>query len=45
MGEALLSGARVRPRRKYGIHIGLDAAFGPDNTAIYVQVGSAWARP
>jgi len=31
-GEALLSSARVWPRRKYGIHIGLDAAFGPDNT-------------
>jgi len=23
----------------------LDLAFGPDNTAVYVQVGSAWARP
>ena len=31
--------------RKYGIHMGLDVAFGPDNTAVYVQVGSAWARP
>jgi hypothetical protein len=31
--------------RKYGIHMGLDATFGPDNPAIYVQVGSAWARP
>jgi hypothetical protein len=26
-------------------HMGLDVAFGPDNTAVYVQVGSAWARP
>jgi len=25
--------------------MGLDIAFGPDNTAVYVQVGSAWARP
>jgi hypothetical protein len=31
--------------RKYGIHMGLDLAFGPDNTAVYVQVGRAWARP
>jgi hypothetical protein len=31
--------------RKYGIQMGLDVAFGPDNTAVYVQVGSAWARP
>jgi len=25
--------------------MGLDVAFGPDNYAVYVQVGSAWARP
>jgi hypothetical protein len=25
--------------------MGLDIAFAPDNTAVYVQVGSAWARP
>ena len=31
--------------RKYGIHMGLDLAFAPENTAVYVQVGSAWARP
>jgi hypothetical protein len=39
------TGFRYEIARKYGIHMGLDVAFGPDNTAIYVQVGSAWARP
>jgi murein DD-endopeptidase MepM/ murein hydrolase activator NlpD len=38
-------GFRYEIARKYGIHMGLDIAFGPDNTAVYVQVGSAWARP
>lgn len=39
------AGFRYEVARKYGIHMGLDVAFGPDNPAIYVQVGSAWARP
>lgn len=39
------TGFRYELARKYGIHAGLDVAFGPDNTAVYVQVGSAWARP
>jgi len=38
-------GFRYELARRYGIHMGLDIAFGPDNTAVYVQVGSAWARP
>jgi outer membrane protein assembly factor BamA len=38
-------GLRYEMARKYGIHMGLDLAFGPDDTAIYVQFGSAWARP
>ncbi|HWT78182.1 MAG TPA: BamA/TamA family outer membrane protein, partial [Candidatus Methylomirabilis sp.] len=38
-------GFRYELARKYGIHAGLDLAFGPHNTAIYVQIGSAWARP
>ena len=29
----------------YWVAWGLDVAFGPDNTAIYIQVGGAWARP
>jgi outer membrane protein assembly factor BamA len=39
------SGFRYEIARKYGIHMGLDLAFGPDGTAVYFQVGSAWARP
>jgi len=38
-------GFRYELARKYGIHAGLDLAVGPDNTAVYLQVGSAWARP
>jgi outer membrane protein assembly factor BamA len=38
-------GLRYEVARKYGIHMGLDVAFGPDNSAVYIQVGSAWARP
>ena len=39
------TGLRYELARKYGIHAGVDLAFGPDNTAVYIQVGSAWARP
>jgi outer membrane protein assembly factor BamA len=39
------TGFRYELARSYGIHVGLDVAVGPDGTAIYVQVGSAWARP
>ena len=38
-------GVRYEIARKYGIHMGVDLAFAPDNTAVYIQVGSAWARP
>jgi hypothetical protein len=38
-------GFRYEIARKYGIHIGMDVAFGPHNSAFYVQIGSAWARP
>ncbi len=38
-------GFRYEIARKYGLHMGLDVAFGPDTTALYVQFGSAWARP
>jgi hypothetical protein len=34
-------GFRYELARKYGIHMGLDFAFGPDNAAVYIQVGSA----
>jgi outer membrane protein assembly factor BamA len=39
------AGFRYEVARKYGLHMGVDLAFGPDTTAIYVQFGSAWARP
>ena len=39
------TGFRYELARKYGLHAGLDVAFGPDETAIYIQVGSAWMRP
>lgn len=38
-------GFRYELARKYGIHAGMDLAFAPENTAVYLQVGSAWARP
>jgi hypothetical protein len=38
-------GLRYELARKYGIHAGVDVAFGPDTTAVYLQIGSAWSRP
>ena len=38
-------GFRYELARAYGLHAGLDLAFGPDNTAVYIQIGSAWSRP
>jgi len=39
------AGFRYELARKYGLHMGLDVAFGPDDPIIYVQFGSAWLRP
>ncbi len=39
------AGFRYELARKYGLHMGLDVAFGPDATILYVQFGSAWMRP
>jgi outer membrane protein assembly factor BamA len=39
------AGFRYEIASAYGLHIGLDVARGPDDTAIYIQIGSAWARP
>ncbi len=39
------AGFRYELARKYGIHMGVDVAFGPNDPAIYLTVGSAWARP
>ena len=38
-------GLRYEIARRYGLHMGIDAAWGPDESAIYVQFGSAWFRP
>jgi len=38
-------GMRYEIARKYGIHMGLDAAWSRDGPAVYFQVGSAWMRP
>ena len=38
-------GFRYEIARRYGIQMGLDVALSPDNYGVYVQVGSAWARP
>jgi hypothetical protein len=38
-------GIRYELARKFGLHAGLDVARGPEETAVYLQVGSAWARP
>jgi hypothetical protein len=39
------TGFRYELARKYGLHVGADVAWGPDDSAIYIQFGSAWARP
>jgi outer membrane protein assembly factor BamA len=39
------AGFRYELARKYGLHAGLDVARGPHDTAVYIQVGSAWSRP
>jgi hypothetical protein len=40
------AGFRYEIARKYGIHLGLDAAFGPiAGPTIYIVLGSAWVRP
>jgi hypothetical protein len=46
--QTVLSGGggfRYELARSYGIHAGLDVAFSRDTAAVYIQVGSAWARP
>jgi hypothetical protein len=35
-------GFRYMVARKLGLYVGLDAARGPEDRAIYIQVGSAW---
>jgi hypothetical protein len=38
-------GVRYLIAKKYGMNMGIDAAYGPDGMAYYVQFGSAWMRP
>ena len=38
-------GFRYELARRYGIHAGVDVAFSSDDAAVYLQIGSAWARP
>ena len=38
-------GFRYEVARRYGMHVGLDVANGPDGATYYIQWGSAWARP
>jgi hypothetical protein len=38
-------GFRYEIARKFGMHVGVDVARGPEDTAIYLQVGNAWFRP
>lgn len=35
-------GVRYFIARQFGLHVGLDVARGPEETAVYIQVGSAW---
>jgi hemolysin activation/secretion protein len=38
-------GLRYLVARKFGLHAGFDVARGPEEGAIYVQLGNAWIRP
>jgi hypothetical protein len=38
-------GIRYEIARRYGLHMGLDLAFGPDEGVVYVQFGHAWLKP
>ncbi len=38
-------GVRYLIARTYGVHMGLDVAWGPDAPVLYVIFGSAWVRP
>jgi hypothetical protein len=38
-------GLRYELARRYGLHMGFDLAWGPDENALYIQFGNAWFRP
>ena len=37
-------GFRYQIARRLGLYVGADAAWGPEDTALYLQVGNAWWR-
>lgn len=37
-------GFRYLTARRFGLRAGIDVAWGPEDTAFYIQVGSAWSR-
>ena len=39
------AGFRYLIARSYGLHMGMDVAFGPDDPVLYIVFGSAWLRP
>ena len=38
-------GIRYEIARRYGLHMGIDVAYGPTGPVYYVQFGGAWTRP
>ncbi len=38
-------GLRYELARRYGLHMGFDVAWSPDDFALYIQFGNAWFRP
>jgi Omp85 superfamily domain len=38
-------GIRYLAARLFGLHMGFDIGFGPDDPIFYIQFGSAWFRP
>ncbi|MGC4016476.1 MAG: BamA/TamA family outer membrane protein [Luteolibacter sp.] len=38
-------GVRYLLARRYGLHMGIDVAFGEEGPACYIQFGNAWFRP
>ena len=37
-------GFRYLIARRFGMRAGIDVAWGPEDTAFYIQMGSAWGR-
>lgn len=38
-------GFRYEIARRFGMHVGVDVAGGPDGGAVYLTIGNAWFRP